>query len=81
MGDPLATAPADQENGWWGSPYVYEEAAHPTAWTGKLAVDWIKQWHNDSVSGEKRNRRRLHDGTVEFQDDDEVEEIEEIMNS
>ena len=74
MGDPLATAPADQENGWWGSPYVYEEAAHPTAWTGKTAVDWLQQWSADHESdGDVARRERRLDGDVEFQDDDSIE--------
>lgn len=44
--DPLATKPSDQENGWWGSAYVYNESLHPTAWTGQVAVDWLGNWSN-----------------------------------
>lgn len=48
--DPLMTAPVDEENGWWGSPYVYNESLHPTAWTGMLTCDWLDQWQTENAA-------------------------------
>lgn len=48
--DPLLTAPADEENGWWGSPYLYNESLHPTSWTGMLAIDWLDQWYVENAA-------------------------------
>ena len=46
--DTMNLPSSDQENGWWGTAYVYDEAVHPTAWTGQLAVDWIHNRYDRS---------------------------------
>uniref|UniRef100_A0A7S2H051 Sulfatase N-terminal domain-containing protein n=1 Tax=Octactis speculum TaxID=3111310 RepID=A0A7S2H051_9STRA len=46
--DPLETQPFEQENGWWGSTYVYNESWHPTAWTGDKALTWLDWWDSET---------------------------------
>ena len=46
--DELATKPVDQENAWWGSTYAYNESWHPTAWTGRTAIEWLEWWDSET---------------------------------
>ena len=42
--DPLATGePQLDWNSWRGAPYIYDEALHPTAWTGSAGVAFVKE--------------------------------------
>mmetsp|Transcript_9846 Transcript_9846/g.25300 ORF Transcript_9846/g.25300 Transcript_9846/m.25300 type:complete len:342 (-) Transcript_9846:3263-4288(-) len=45
--DPLATVPVDDVNAWYGGVYVYNESWHPTAWTGRTAIEWLEWWNSD----------------------------------
>ena len=64
--DPLATEPVDDVNGWYGDVYVYNESWHPTAWTGRTAIEWLDWWRTDGEAAEvarhmKPIDRRLSD--------------------